>query len=146
MIDGVVITFFNITLIKQAEHLKYLASIVLTSNDAISVQDFNGQITAWNQGAVRMCGYTEAQALKMNIRDFVPEHKKEEALNFIALSTTEKIDSFQTQCITNTGKILDVWMKVSILTDSTGKAVAVSTSERDISELERIRKRDGENS
>ena len=65
---------------KRAEEtLRRLATVVRDSNDAITVQAFDGQILAWNRGAEQMNGYTEAEALKMNIRSIIPETKQEEA-------------------------------------------------------------------
>ena len=39
-----------------------------------------GRILAWNPGAERMYGWSEAEALAMNIRDLIPEGRREEAL------------------------------------------------------------------
>jgi PAS domain-containing protein len=44
-----------------------MATVVRDSNDAITIQDFAGRITAWNHGAELMYGYSEAEALAMNI-------------------------------------------------------------------------------
>ena len=52
-----------------------MATVVRDSNDAITVQDLNGNITAWNKKAQLMYGWSEAEALEMNIRDIIPENK-----------------------------------------------------------------------
>ena len=84
VIDGVVITFVDITRIKVGESsIRRLATVVMDSNDAITVYDLEGNISAWNKGAKKMYGYSEAEALKMNIRDIVPDDKKAEALDFV---------------------------------------------------------------
>jgi len=44
-----------------------MATVVRDSNDAITIQDFAGRITAWNRGAELMYGYSEAEALLQNI-------------------------------------------------------------------------------
>ena len=49
--------------------IRRLATVVRDSNDAITVQDFEGQIIVWNRGAELMYGYSEEEALQM-IRDF----------------------------------------------------------------------------
>ena len=139
IIDGVVITFVNITKIKRAEKAlrdsetnRRLAAVVRDSNDAITVQDFEGNITAWNKGAVNMYGYSEGEALKMNILDIVPEDKRKEALAFIKKLQKEDVESFETQRITKDGKQLNVWLTVTKLFDDDGKPTAIATTERDI--------------
>ena len=139
IIDGVVITFVNITKIKRAEEAlrdsevnRHLAAVVRDSNDAITVQDFEGNITAWNKGAVNMYGYSEDEALKMNIRDIVPEDKRKEALAFIKKLQKEDVESFETRRITKDGKQLNVWLTVTRLVDDDGKQMAIATTERDI--------------
>jgi transposase-like protein len=66
--------------IRERKHVeaeqRRMATVLRDSNDAITVQNFDGKITAWNRGAERMYGYTEAEALKMKIRDIVPEARR----------------------------------------------------------------------
>ena len=87
VIEGAVITFTEITEMKKAqaalresEALRRLAVVVRDAHDAITVQDLEGRILAWNPGAERMYGWSEAEALTMNIRDLIPEGQREEAL------------------------------------------------------------------
>jgi two-component system CheB/CheR fusion protein len=106
--------------------------VVRDSNDAITVQDFEGNIKAWNKGAVNMYGYSEDEALKMNIRDIVSEDKRKEALAFIKKLQKEDVEPFETQRITKDGKQLNVWLTVTKLFDDDGKPTAIATTERDI--------------
>ena len=138
IIDGVVITFVNITKIKRAEIAlrdsevnRHLAAVVRDSNDAITVQDFEGNITAWNKGAVNMYGYSEDEALKMNIRDIVPEDKRKEALAFVKKLQKKDVESFEAQRITKDGKQLNVWLTATRLIDDDGKPMAIATTERE---------------
>ena len=66
--------------LREAEALRRLAVVVRDAHDAITVQDLEGRILAWNPGAERMYGWSEAEALAMNIRDLIPEGLREEAL------------------------------------------------------------------
>ena len=92
VIDGVVITSVDITKIKEGEeNMRRMATVVMDSNDAILLHDFEGNITAWNRGAEKMYGYTEAEVFKMNIRDIVPEDKRKEALAMVKKLRVEKI-------------------------------------------------------
>ena len=136
VIDGIVMTFVNITRIKAgASNTRRLVSVIRDSDDAITVQDFEGNINAWNSGAEKMYGYSEAEALKMNIKDIVPDKKRSEALDFIKKVQEEEVKSFKTQRKTKDGQILDVWLTVTILVDDEGKPVAVGTTERDLAWL-----------
>ncbi len=132
VIDGVVITFVDITKIKEGEKSARLVAVVRDSNDAILLHDFEGNITAWNRGAENMYGYTEAEALKMNIRDIVPEDKGKEALAMVKKLWKEEIESFNTQRLARDGRRLDVWLTVTKLCDDKGEPYAIATTERDI--------------
>src|SRR5439155_15889904 len=62
-IEGVVLTFTDVTGIKQAaEQARYLATVLVNSSDAILVHDLEGRITNWNRGAQRLYCHTEAAA------------------------------------------------------------------------------------
>ena len=110
-----------------------MAAVVRDSNDAIMLMDFEGNITAWNSGAVKMYGYREAKAKTMNIREIIPPDKVEETADFISkLKSGDLVNSFETQRMTEGGTRLDVWLTVTRLADVNGKAVAIATTERDI--------------
>ena len=53
-----------------------MAAAVRDAHDAITVQDMEGRILVWNPEAERMYGWSEAEALAMNIRDMIPEDKR----------------------------------------------------------------------
>jgi len=143
VIDGVVITFTNITHIKKTEKMqRRLATIVRDSNDAITIQDFDGNIIAWNKGAQKMYGYSEDEAIQMNIRDIVPKDKSEEALAFVKQlqeeeEKEEEVESFETFRLTKDGRTLDVWLTVTKLADDMGKTIAIATTERNVTERKR---------
>ena len=115
-----------------------MAAVVRDSHDAITMQDFSGQIIAWNRGAEAMYGYSEAEALKMNARDLMPEDKRAEAEE-IALATTrgEDVSVFRTQRRAKDGRLLEVSLTVTLLVGEHGKPVGLATTERDITERKR---------
>ena len=138
VIEGAVITFVDITEMKQAKdslrkanELLRLAVVVRDAHDAITVQDLDGNVLAWNPGAVRMYGWSEAEALKMNIRDLVPEGLREKALaNIIRLGHAEILAPYRTQRITKAGAVVDVLVTATALLNETGRMYAVATTER----------------
>jgi two-component system sensor kinase FixL len=133
-IDGVVITFFDITERVVAEaRARLFATLLQESNDAITVQDLDGRITAWNRGAERIYGYSESEAVGMNIRDMVPPDGRAEALELVKrIAAGENIQSFETQRLTRDGRTLDVWLTLTRVNDAAGIPGALSTTERDI--------------
>ena len=138
VIEGAVITFVDITEMKKtrealrkANELLRLAVVVRDAHDAITVQDLDGHILAWNPGAVRMYGWSEAEALMMNIRDRIPEELRKEALaKVLQLSRAKILKPYHTQRVTNNGTVLEVWMTSTALVNEAGKMYAISTTER----------------
>ncbi|MGE5258038.1 MAG: chemotaxis protein CheB, partial [Hyphomicrobiales bacterium] len=81
VIEGAVVTFVEITEQKRMleelrtsqETERRLAAMVRDVSEAVTMQDFDGRILAWNPGAARIYGWSEAEALAMNVRDMMPE-------------------------------------------------------------------------
>jgi two-component system CheB/CheR fusion protein len=136
--DHFVAAFLETTARKQAEaalaratELARLAVVVRDANDAITVQDLAGRIIAWNPGAVRLYGWSEADALKMNVRDRIPEPLRESALTTLArLSRSEVLEAYRTQRLTSQGAVLDVSIISTALLNEAGQMYAITTTER----------------
>jgi two-component system CheB/CheR fusion protein len=138
VIEGAVITFVDITEIKyireslrKANEMARLAVVVRDSYDAITVQDMDGRIIAWNPGAVRMYGWKETEALVMNVKDRIPKnHNKEELTLISQLAKSKILEPYQTQRITKDGSVVDVWLTATALVNETGEIYAIATTER----------------
>ncbi len=138
VIEGAVITFTEITLLKKAqeavrhsEEMRRLAIVVRDSRDAILVQDLTGRILAWNPGAVKLFGWTEAEALNMNIRALMPEGKEEE--NVAAIRDHYQAGLLQpilVEKINKNGSAIRVRLIASPLWDEAGETYAIATTER----------------
>lgn len=112
-----------------------LATVLADSNDAVTVHDLDGTITAWNRGAARMYGYSESDAVGMNVRAIVPAAEELEAAAFLErLAGGDPVESFETRRVTKDGRVLDVWLSTTILRDDKGAPIAVASTERDITE------------
>ena len=117
--------------LQKANELLRLAVVVRDAHDAITVQDLDGRILAWNPGAMRMYGWSEAEALVMNVRDLIPEELREAALARVhQLSLAEILEPFCTQRITKDGSVVEVWMTATALVNETGQMYAIATTER----------------
>jgi two-component system CheB/CheR fusion protein len=140
VIEGAVITFADITevvrvreALRQANDLLRLAVVVRDAHDAITVQDFNGRILAWNPGAVRIYGWSEAEALAMNVRDRIPPGRPAvQELDVVHQLATahEALDPYRTQRLAKDGSVKEVWLTATALLDEHRTIYAIATTER----------------
>jgi two-component system, chemotaxis family, CheB/CheR fusion protein len=138
VIEGAVLTFVDVSevvqireLLKKANDQLRLAVVVRDAYDAITVQDLDGRIIAWNPGAVRMYGWSEAEALAMNVSDRIPESLRKDALaTLIKLGQAKILEPYRTQRITQQGAVVQVSIISTALLDVTGKIYAIATTER----------------
>ena len=138
VIEGAVITFTEITAMKKAqaalrdsEALRRLAVVVRDTRDAILVQDMTGRILAWNPGAERMYGWSEAEALAMNIRDLMPETGREDVLASIRQRCqVGGLEPQRIQRIAKDGRTVEVSLIVAALVNGAGETYAIATTER----------------
>ena len=138
VIEGAVISFIDITemvrmrvALREANDQLRLAVVVRDASDAITVQDLEGRIIAWNPGAERLYGWSEAEALAMNVRERIPQARREQALARLhQLSQAEILQPYRTQRITKGGAVLEVWMTATALINAVGKMYAIATTER----------------
>ena len=115
--------------------LQLLAAAVHNSNDAITVQDLEGNIISWNLGAERIYGYSETEAMKMNIGRIIPGHKQDEMMSLTGrVLKGDNIEFYETQRLTKNNLILDISLTATLLKDEKGKPFAITTTERDITE------------
>ena len=109
------------------------AAVVRHSHDAITVQDMQGRILAWNPGAARMYGWSEAEALAMNICDLSAESQREEALAVVQrLSQSEILEPYRTQRIAKDGRTVEVVLTATTLVNEAGRIYAIATTERQV--------------
>ena len=117
--------------LKEANDLLRLAVVVRDAHDAITVQDLDGRTLAWNPGAVRLYGWSEAEALAMNVRDRIPEGLREGALATLAqLSRAEILKPYLTQRLAKGGSSVDVSIISTALVKEGGEMYAIATTER----------------
>jgi two-component system, chemotaxis family, CheB/CheR fusion protein len=137
VVEGAVITFTEVTALKAAQAalvVRSLAGALRDARDAITVQDLEGRILAWNPGAVRMYGWSEAEALAMNIRDLIPEAEREQALTLVRrLSRSEHLAPYRAVRLGRNGKPVAVTLTVTALVNAAGAVYALATTERGVS-------------
>lgn len=142
-VEGVVVTFNDVTGLKSAEERsRRLATVLIDSNDAVLLFDLDGNILAWNRGAQIMYGWSEAEALRMNVRDITPPGKIAEGAGMVRrLIAGESVSSFETGRFTKDGRVLDIWLTATAVWDEYNKKVeAIATTERDVTGIKRSEK------
>ena len=145
-LTGIIGVSSDITLRKNAEdslrrsnELARLSVVVRDSRDAITVQELDGRITAWNPAAVKVFGWTEEEALKMNVRDRIPKSLQKDALvKEYELSQAEILEPYRTQRLTKDGSVLEVWITATALVNEDGHMHAIATTERAILDTENV--------
>ena len=138
VIEGAAITFVDITemvrtrdALRKANDLARLAVVVRDAHDAITVQDLEGRTLAWNPGAVRMYGWSEAEALALNVSDRIPPQRREQELvKASQLGLAEILAPYRTQRITKDGAIVEVFVTSTALVNEAGQIYAIATTER----------------
>jgi two-component system CheB/CheR fusion protein len=122
----------DITEKKQSQQTQArMAVVVRDAHDAVTVQDLEGRTLAWNPGAERMYGWSEAEALSMNVRDRIAQELREGALDKLAqLSRAEILEPYRTQRLTKDGRVKEVSIISTALLNEAGKMYAIATTER----------------
>ncbi len=133
-IIGVVLVFREVTERRRTEEaLHKLSAIVESSDAAIIGKDLEGIITSWNDGAQKLYGYSEAEALGHPVSMLLPEdHRDEMPAILQKLRRGERIDHFESIRKCKDGRLVDVSLNVSPILDHAGKVTGASTIARDI--------------
>jgi two-component system CheB/CheR fusion protein len=140
-VDGVVMAFIDIDSLKTAdalrEHLsreQRLSAVVRDADDAMTVQRLDGAIQAWNPAAERIYGYTEQQALAMNIAALIPlERRDQHQAMMTRLRGGERIIPFETERLGADGRRLRLWLNMITLLNADGSPYAFASIERPVS-------------
>jgi two-component system CheB/CheR fusion protein len=138
VIEGAVITFTDISALKKAEAvvrdseaLRRLVVMVRDSRDAIIVQDLAGRITAWNPGAERLYGWSEAEALERSYRSLMVESEAGQAMAELRLRAEDgRFEPLQQARTGKDGQTLQVSFIPSVLLNDAGEVYAIATTER----------------
>ena len=118
--------------------LARLASIVESSNDAITSKTLGGVVTSWNAGAERLYGYSAGEAVGRPISIIIPPDRPNEMLRVLArLQRGEHIEPFETVRRRKDATLVEVSVTVSPIRSSSGKVIGASTIARDITEEKR---------
>ena len=112
-----------------------LEAIVNSSDDAIVSKNLNGIILSWNTAAIRMFGYTEAEAIGKHISIIIPPNRiDEETLIIENVRSGIKVEHFETIRVAKDGKEINISLTVSPVKNKHGKIIGASKIARDITD------------
>jgi PAS domain S-box-containing protein len=123
---------------ESEQRLRWLASIVESSDDAIVSKNLDGVITSWNSGAERVFGYSASEAIGQPITLVIPlDRQSEEREILTRIRRGERIDHFETIRQHKHGSLIVVSLTVSPVKDANDRIVGASKIARDITEQKR---------
>ena len=123
---------------ESEQRLRWSASIVESSDDAIVSKNLDGIITSWNRGAARIFGYTADEAIGQPITIVIPQDRQDEERAILTrLRRGERIDHFETVRQNKHGSLIVVSLTVSPVKNAEGKIVGASKIARDITAQKR---------
>jgi PAS domain S-box-containing protein len=119
---------------RAEQRLRYLASIVEDSEDAIYSKSLDGTIVSWNRGAEETYGYTAAEAVGRNISFLFPAELGNEMVELLRqVAEGANVKNYETVRLSKDGARREVSLTLSPLHDRQGRVVGVSSIARDIS-------------
>lgn len=135
-IEGVVMTFVDITERRRAEEAKFfLASVVESSQDSIITANFDGNITSWNRAAEMLYGYSAAEAIGKPLTMLtLPGDLKEVLANADKVKHSEAVEIHDTGSVSKGGRQMNLEVLLSPVRDAAGRVIGVSTIARDVTE------------
>src|SRR5215470_4540128 len=123
---------------ENEDQLRWLASIVESSDDAIVSKNLDGIITSWNRGAERVFGHTAEEAIGQPITIVIPQDRQDEERTILTrIRRGERIDHFETVRQRKHGSLIVVSLTVSPVKNAEGKIVGASKIARDVTEQKR---------
>jgi PAS domain S-box-containing protein len=125
--------------VSDRKHFDYtrfrLAAIVDSADDAIISKDLNGIVQSWNEGARRMFGYEPDEMIGQPMLRLIPKELQYEEEDILRkLRAGERIDHYETTRLGKSGKLIDVSVTISPITNNEGVVIGASKIARDISD------------
>lgn len=124
---------------REEQTRSLLAAIVSASDDAIVSKTLDGIIQSWNEGAQRLFGYSQSEAIGRSIDLLIPpELRSQEREILDRIRHGGRIDHFETIRVTKDGRRLDISLTVSPVRDESGRVIGASKVARDVTERKQL--------
>jgi len=133
---GIMSMALDVTDRRKAEEVRsQLAAILEQTVDAVIGTDLEHKIFSWNKGAERMYGWGLEDVLDRPVFLLAPEDRLDEVVKLReAVLRGEEVSNFETVRRRKDGSPVDVSVSLSVIRDSKGKVVGVSSIARDITD------------
>src|SRR3984885_8324233 len=116
------------------------AALISSSDDAIVVKSLDGIITTWNQGAVRLYGYTPDEVIGQPMTMLCPPDRAGEIGDILAkVKSGERVSHYETIRKRKDGTAFPVSVSVSPIHDEYGTTIGAASIARDITEQNQAR-------
>lgn len=127
-------TIMVLSLQKSTALQARLASIIESTEDAITAMDTNGVVTHWNKGAEKLYGYNAREVIGTKAEFLLPMDLQHER-DFIAekVHACGSLSNFETERLHKNGSRVPVSMTTSLIRNARDVVMGVSTLTRDIS-------------
>jgi PAS domain S-box-containing protein len=139
--EAMLVSMRDITERKRAEEALHesqqlLSSIVESTDDAVIGKDIQGTVVSWNRSAERIYGYTAGEMIGRKISIIIPPDRLLEwDESNLKIQKGQSINNLETKRIRKDGKIIDVAVTISPISNGSGKIIGASTIARDITPL-----------
>jgi PAS domain S-box-containing protein len=132
----------DITAARSMEtRLRELAAIVQSSEDAIISATLDQIILSWNLGAQKLFGHSAAEAIGQNLALIIsPEHSAQAKQAIRLAREGQTMDSYETVRRHKNGSLRQVSVRVSPITDESGKVMGTAAILRDITLVKQLEK------
>jgi PAS domain S-box-containing protein len=118
--------------VRDEEEIYRLAQVVRGTRDAVLSKDLEGVITSWNPGAVRLYGYSEAEAIGAPISLLIPADRKNEEHEILArVRRGGAVETYETERIRKDGVRINVSLTISPIEHPERGVVGASVIARD---------------
>ena len=99
-----------------------LATLTESASDAVIGMSPTGQITSWSDGAVRLYGYSRAEAVGKHITMLTPADRKQEARSISeTMAKGDRVECLETERVAKDGRLLKVKLSISPVWDEEGE-------------------------
>src|SRR5262249_14676368 len=138
-LQGYAVVIRDVTERREAEAATArLAAIVASSGDAIVSLNLDGIVTSWNHGAEKLFGYGADEMLRQPIQRLIPSARVTEEVEILSrIRRGDRIEHYETVRRHKSGRLIDVSLTASPMTDSAGTVIGASKISRDITERKR---------
>ncbi len=123
------------------KELRRFAAIVESSDDAIISKDLNGIITSWNDGAMRIFGYTAEEVIGKSITMLIPKERQDEEPGILQrIRKGDRVDHYETIRQRKDGALIGIELTISPIKNAEGKIIGASKIARDITKRKLVEK------